>query len=83
MQTLKGQNQTLKADALVDWQPTQGFEMVGNRIKPPRSDNQSGSSVLDSLQSQDLFLWKTSKQRVVVVQSGKNHSFNQGFRRMW
>jgi hypothetical protein len=34
MQTLKGQYQTLKADALVDWQPTQGFEMVGNRIKP-------------------------------------------------
>ena len=69
MQTLKGQYQTLKADALVDWQPTQGFEMVGNRIKPPRSDNQSGSSVLDSLESQDLFLRKTSEQRVGVVQS--------------
>jgi hypothetical protein len=36
MQTLKGQYQTLKADALVDWQPTQGFEVVGNRVKPPQ-----------------------------------------------
>ena len=69
MQALKGQHQTLKANALVDWQPTQGFEMDGNTIKPPRSDNQPGSSVLDSLQSQDLFLRKTGEQRVGVVQS--------------
>jgi hypothetical protein len=40
MQAIKGQHQTLKANTLIDWQPTQSFQVDGNRIKPPRSDNQ-------------------------------------------
>jgi hypothetical protein len=39
MQAIKNPYQTLKANALVDWQPVHGFEVVGNRTKPPRYEN--------------------------------------------
>ena len=39
MQAIKNPYQTLKANALVDWQPTHGFELVGNRTKPPSYEN--------------------------------------------
>ena len=67
MHAIKGQHQTLKANTLVDWQPTHGFELDGSKIKPPCSGNQSGSSVLDSLQSQNMFLRKSGEQLVRVV----------------